>query len=141
METFSVLLAGVGGQGTILASRIMGDVLLCAGLDVKISEVHGMSQRGGSVVTHVRWGDAVASPVVGVGEADILLAFEPLEAARWLPFLKQGGSVIANTREIAPMPVLTGEAAYPAHIFEGIAALGVACKTLDAAELAKRAGS
>jgi indolepyruvate ferredoxin oxidoreductase beta subunit len=141
MKTNAVLIVGVGGQGTLLASRILGEVLLSAGQDVKVSEVHGMSQRGGSVVTHVRWGDDVASPIADKGEADFILAFEQLEAARWLPFLKIGGVLIANTQRIAPMPVITGAAVYPAGIFEAFQAEHVDCVCLDAQTLALRAGS
>ena len=93
METKSIIIAGVGGQGSLLASKLLGRLLLDQGYDVKVSEVHGMSQRGGSVVTYVRYGEKVYSPIVGLGEADLLLSFELLEAARWLPYLKQGGAV------------------------------------------------
>ena len=106
----SVMIVGVGGQGTLLASRVLGRVMLDAGYDVKVSEVHGMSQRGGSVVTYVRWGERVESPVINEGEADILLAFEQLEAARFLPYLKEGGMVLTNTQQSDPMPVITGAA-------------------------------
>ena len=94
MKTKSVMIVGVGGQGSLLASRLLGNVILANGYDVKVSEVHGMSQRGGSVVTYVKYGDRVDSPVIEKGEADVIISFEQLEAARWLPFLKKGGKVI-----------------------------------------------
>ena len=103
------MIVGVGGQGTLLASRILGDAMMSQGFDVKVSEVHGMSQRGGSVVTYVRYGDKVYSPIIETGEADILLSFEQLEAARFLPYLKEGGTVVTSTQQIDPMPVVTGE--------------------------------
>lgn len=106
----NILIVGVGGQGTLLASKLMGKVFTDQGFDVKVSEVHGMSQRGGSVVTYVRYGDKVYSSVIEKGEADIILAFEQLEAARWLPFLKPGGVLIASTQRIDPMPVIMGAA-------------------------------
>ena len=109
----SVMIVGVGGQGTLLASRILGDAMMDQGFDVKVSEVHGMSQRGGSVVTYVRYGDKVYSPVIETGEADVVLAFEQLEAARFLPYLKVGGTVVTSTQKIDPMPVVTGDKAYP----------------------------
>ena len=102
----SVMIVGVGGQGTLLASRILGDAMMDQGYDVKVSEVHGMSQRGGSVVTYVRYGDKVYSPVIETGEADVVLAFEQLEAARFLPYLKVGGTVITSTQRIDPMPAM-----------------------------------
>ena len=111
--TKQIMIVGVGGQGTLLASRILGNAVTDAGYDVKVSEVHGMSQRGGSVVTYVKYGDAVYSPIVDRGTADLILAFEPLEAYRALPYLKQGGKMIANTQQIDPMPVIIGAMAYP----------------------------
>ena len=104
----SVLIEGVGGQGTLLASRLLGRAVMDRGYDVKVSEVHGMSQRGGSVVTYVRYGEKVYSPVIECGEADIILAFEQLEAARFLPYLKKDGTVVVNTQKVtrdAPLPV------------------------------------
>ncbi len=109
----SVMIVGVGGQGTLLASRILGDAMMSQGFDVKVSEVHGMSQRGGSVVTYVRYGDKVYSPIIETGEADIILAFEQLEAARFLPYLKEGGTVVTSTQQIDPMPVVTGGQGIP----------------------------
>lgn len=140
-ETFSIMIVGVGGQGSLLASRIIGDVFLAQGLDVKVSEVHGMSQRGGSVVTYVRFGKNVASPVVCEGEADIILSFEQLEAARWLPNLKPGGKIITATQRINPMPVIAGTAAYPSELVEKLKARGVSVIDVDAAALAERAGT
>ena len=122
MKTTSIMIVGVGGQGTLLASKLLGNVLLSQGYDVKVSEVHGMSQRGGSVVTYVRYGDEVHSPIVDLGQADYMLAFEPLEAARYLPWLKNTGVIITNTRETMPMPVITGAAAYPENIVEKLKA-------------------
>ena len=112
----SVMIVGVGGQGTLLASRVLGSAMLSHGVDVKVSEVHGMSQRGGSVVTYVRYGDKVYSPIIAQGEADVLLAFEALEAARYLPWLKPEGTVVVNTQQMDPMPVVTGVAEYPKDI-------------------------
>ncbi len=104
METKNIMIVGVGGQGTLLASKILGHVLLSQNFDVKVSEVHGMSQRGGSVVTYVRYGEKVYSPVIDKGEADAIVAFEKLEAARWISYLKKGGQIIVNTQEVEPMP-------------------------------------
>ena len=113
MSTKNIMIVGVGGQGTLLASRILGNAVIRKGYDVKVSEVHGMSQRGGSVVTYVKFGDAVYSPIIDKGEADIILAFECLEAYRALPWLKKGGVMIVNDQQINPMPVITGAADYP----------------------------
>ena len=135
------MIVGVGGQGTLLASRVLGRVMMDAGYDVKVSEVHGMSQRGGSVVTYVRWGEKVESPVINEGEADVLLAFEQLEAARFLPYLKKGGVVVTNTQKIDPMPVITGAAVYPDALLEKIEEKGVRLTALDALALANEAGS
>ena len=117
-----VMIVGVGGQGTLLASRIIGNVAIKAGYDVKVSEVHGMSQRGGSVVTYVKYDDKVYSPLIFEGEADFLLAFEELEAYRWLPYLKKDGKLIVNTQKMDPMPVITGAMEYPENIIEKIQA-------------------
>lgn len=141
MNTKNIMIVGVGGQGTLLASRILGAAAVKGGYDVKISEVHGMSQRGGSVVTYVRYGDSVSSPVICEGEADVILSFEKLEAARWLPYLKIGGTLVTGTQEINPMPVITGAASYPDELCEKIAALGVDLVAEDAAAIAKEAGS
>ena len=109
----SVMIAGVGGQGTVLASKILSLTMMKAGYDVKQSEIHGMSQRGGSVVTHVRFGKSVYSPLVAAGAADYIVSFEELEALRLLPFLKKTGLMIVNTQRMLPMPVITGAASYP----------------------------
>ena len=137
----SVMIVGVGGQGTLLASRILGDAMMDQGFDVKVSEVHGMSQRGGSVVTYVRYGDKVYSPVIETGEADVVLAFEQLEAARFLPYVKEGGAVVTSTQKIDPMPVVTGQMAYPQGLLEAIEAKGVKVLAVDALGLAEEAGS
>lgn len=140
MNTVNIMIVGVGGQGTLLASRILGNAILSLGYDVKVSEVHGMSQRGGSVVTYVKYGEKVYSPVIDKGEADIILAFEQLEALRALPYLKMGGKMIANTQKINPMPVITGAAKYPEGIMETLASK-VNLTALDALSLAKEAGN
>ncbi len=137
----SIMIVGVGGQGTLLASRILGAALLDCGYDVKVSEVHGMSQRGGSVVTYVRFGDKVASPIIEKGEADIILAFEKLEAARWLEYLKPDGKIIVNTQQTDPMPVVMGAAEYPEGIIEALRASGADVETVDALPMAVEAGN
>ena len=139
--TTNIMIVGVGGQGTLLASRVLGNVLVGAGYDVKVSEVHGMSQRGGSVVTYVKYGEKVWSPIIGEGEADIVLAFEQLEAYRALPFVKKdGGVVIAGTQCIDPMPVITGAAKYPEELCTKIAG-ETGLIAVDALSLAKEAGN
>ena len=139
-NTKNIMIVGVGGQGTLLASRILGNAVISEGYDVKVSEVHGMSQRGGSVVTYVKYGDKVFSPIIDRGEADMILAFEKLEAARALPYLKEGGTVILNDREIAPMPVITGAAEYPDGLAADIAAKAKVI-AIDALSLSLEAGS
>ncbi len=141
MKNMNIMIVGVGGQGTLLASRIIGAAAINLGVDVKLSEVHGMSQRGGSVVTYVRYGEKVASPIIGEGEADLILAFEKLEAYRYLPYLKQGGKYIINTQETDPMPVITGAAEYPSDILEKMEKMGVSITACDALALAKEAGN
>lgn len=141
METKSIMIVGVGGQGSLLASRLLGNVLLAQGFDVKVSEVHGMSQRGGSVVTYVKYGDKVYSPVIEQGEADAIISFEQLEAARWLPYLKKGGHLITSTQKIDPMPVITGAMEYPEDIIKKISDLGVDITAVDALKLAEEAGN
>lgn len=141
METKSMMIVGVGGQGTLLASKLLGKLLLSQGFDVKVSEVHGMSQRGGSVVTYVRWGDKVYSPIVDKGSADYIVSFELLEAARYAEYLKPGGILITNTAKTNPMPVITGAAVYPAEIEEKLKAVGIRVDALDALSLAEEAGS
>lgn len=137
----SILLVGVGGQGTILASKILSEGLVRKGYDVKMSEIHGMSQRGGSVSTHVRFGQEVASPVVPKGEADILVAFEKVEAVRWLDYLKRGGTLVVNDHEIYSLPVLTGAAKYPDEVIDKLKAEVSNMKTFDAGEIAKNLGN
>ncbi len=136
MKELNVLIVGVGGQGTLLASRVLGKYALEEGYDVKLSEVHGMAQRGGSVMTYVRIGEKIASPIIDEGGADLILAFEKLEALRYLHYLKEGGTVLYSTQEIMPMPVVTGAAQYPAGIEE---VLG--CAGIDALSLALEAGN
>ncbi|MCI9576382.1 MAG: indolepyruvate oxidoreductase subunit beta [Clostridiales bacterium] len=137
----SIMIVGVGGQGTLLASRVLGSAMLSQGYDVKVSEVHGMSQRGGSVVTYVRYGSCVHSPMIQNGEADIILAFEQLEAARALPCLKKDGMLVVNTQEIDPMPVVTGAASYPQELIAKMKDQGAHILALDALKLAEEAGS
>ena len=136
----NIMIVGVGGQGSLLASKLLGHLLLNKGFDVKVSEVHGMSQRGGSVVTYVRFGEKVYSPIIDQGEADLIVSFELLEAARWLPYLKEGGQIVTNTQMIDPMPVITGAAQYPEHLEEKIAEKA-RLDALDCLELARQAGS
>ena len=119
-EVKNILLVGVGGQGTILASKILTGGLLKAGYDVKMSEIHGMSQRGGSVSTQVRFGDKVYSPIVGRGSADVIVAFEEMEALRWLDHLKIGGKMVINDYRIQPVPVNLGKAEYPEGIIDNL---------------------
>ena len=140
MKTTSIMIVGVGGQGTLLASKLLGNVLLSQGYDVKVSEVHGMSQRGGSVVTYVRFGEKVYSPVVDLGEADYILSFELLESARWIGYLKKGGRLITNTHRTPPMPVITGVAEYPSNIEAHLRELADVT-ALEAMPLAEQAGS
>ena len=141
METKCIMIVGVGGQGNLLASRIMGNVLISQGHDVKVSEVHGMSQRGGSVVTYVKYGKKVYSPVIDKGEADFIISFEKLEAARWLSYLKDGGTMIVNDQRISPMPVITGAMSYPEDILAKIKNKGAKLITIDALALATEAGN
>ena len=141
MKTKSIMIVGVGGQGSLLASKLLGHLLLEQGYDVKVSEVHGMSQRGGSVVTYVRYGDHVNSPVIDRGEADYIVSFELLEAARWLPYLKPDGQIVTSTQRIDPMPVITGAASYPEDLVEKMRATGTKVDALDCLSLAETAGS
>lgn len=141
MKTVNVMIVGVGGQGSLLASKLLGKVLLDAGYDVKVSEVHGMSQRGGSVVTYVRFGDKVASPIIDLGESDFILSFEKLEAARYAEYLSPNGKIIVNTQEIDPMPVVVGKAVYPSHVLNELECKDVAIDAIDALSLAERAGT
>jgi indolepyruvate ferredoxin oxidoreductase beta subunit len=141
MKTKNIMIVGVGGQGSLLASKLLGRLLMNEGYDVKVSEVHGMSQRGGSVVTYVRYGDKVASPVIDRGEADYIVSFELLEAARWLGHLAPDGQIITNTQQIEPMPVITGASAYPENLVEKMREAGAKVDALDALGLAEEAGS
>ena len=141
METKNIMIVGVGGQGTLLASKMLGQLFLMKGFDVKVSEVHGMSQRGGSVVTYVRYGDDVASPLIEKGEADYIVSFELLEAARWLPFPKKDGKLVTNTQQMNPMPVITGAAQYPENLVEKMRAQGADVDAMDCLEVAEKAGS
>ncbi len=135
------MIVGVGGQGSLLASKLLGRVALKKGYDVKVSEVHGMSQRGGSVVTYVRFGDKVYSPIIDKGEADYIISFETLEAARYMETLKKGGTVIVNDQQIDPMPVITGNASYPENLIQKMKDAGANVDDMDALSLAQKAGS
>lgn len=141
MSSTSIMIVGVGGQGTLLTSRILGNVAISTGTDVKVSEVHGMSQRGGSVVTYVKMGNKVNSPIIEKGEADILLCFEELEALRWIDYAKKDASIIINTQRIDPMPVITGKVKYPENIIEKIRAEYRNVVAVPALELARACGS
>lgn len=120
MDSINIMIVGVGGQGSLLTSRILGNVGLREGYDVKVSEVHGMSQRGGSVVTYVKMAKKVFSPLIEKGEADIILAFEELEALRWVDYVKEEGMMVINTQRIDPLPVIIGKAKYPENIVQKI---------------------
>ena len=137
----NIMIVGVGGQGALLASKTLGQVLLDAGYDVKVSEVHGMSQRGGSVVTYVRYGKKVYSPIIDKGQADYIVSFELLEAARYTEYLKEGGRIVVNTQQIEPMPVITGAAKYPEKLVEKMTEAGFKVDAMDCLSLAKEAGS
>ncbi len=139
--TKNIMIVGVGGQGSLLASKMLGKLLLSQGYDVKVSEVHGMSQRGGSVVTYVRYGEKVYSPVIDKGTADYIISFEKLEAARWVPYLKKGGKIIMSNQEIDPMPVIIGAAQYPENLVAKMQAAGADVDAFDALDLALQAGS
>lgn len=141
MKTTSIMIVGVGGQGSLLASRLLGNLFVNAGHDVKVSEVHGMSQRGGSVVTYVRFGEKVYSPVIDKGQADFIVSFELLEAARWTEYLKPGGKLITNTQQINPMPVIIGSTEYPASLVEKMQNAGIDLDAIDALSLAEQAGT
>ena len=141
MKTKNIMIVGVGGQGSLLASKLLGRLLLTKGYDIKVSEVHGMSQRGGSVVTYVRFGDKVYSPIIDKGEADYIVSFEVLEAARYTEFLKPDGKIVTNTQQINPMPVIIGAAEYPENLVEKLKAAGIQVDAFDALQLAEQAGS
>ena len=140
-EVKNIMIVGVGGQGALLASKTLGQVLLDSGFDVKVSEVHGMSQRGGSVVTYVRYGKKVYSPIVDKGQADFIVSFEMLEAARYTEYLKTDGQIVVNTQNIDPMPVITGAAEYPTNLQEKIQAANIKIDALDCLTLAEQAGT
>ncbi len=141
MKTKNVMIVGVGGQGSLLASKLLGRLLLTKGYDIKVSEVHGMSQRGGSVVTYVRFGDKVYSPIIAEGEADYIISFEKLEAARYAKYLNKNGTIVVNTQQIDPMPVIIGAAEYPTDVLNELTAKGLNIEALDALSLAEQAGS
>ena len=141
MQTKNIMIVGVGGQGSLLASKLLGKLLLTKGYDIKVSEVHGMSQRGGSVVTYVRFGDKVYSPIIDCGEADFIVSFELLEAARYTEYLRPEGRIITNTQKINPMPVIIGAATYPEALVEKMEAAGISIDAIDALSLAEKAGS
>ena len=139
--TKNIMIVGVGGQGSLLASKLLGHLLLTEGYDVKVSEVHGMSQRGGSVVTYVRFGEKVYSPIIDKGEADFIVSFELLEAARYVEYLREGGRIVVNTQTIDPMPVITGAMEYPENLTEKMEKLGLQVDAMDCLSLAEKAGS
>lgn len=140
MNTKNIMIVGVGGQGTLLTSRILGGVMLQGGYEVKLSEVHGMAQRGGSVVTFVRYGDKVNEPIVEEGQADVLIAFERLEAVRYASYLKKDGVIIVNDQRIDPMPVVTGAVSYPENIIEKLSE-NHRVYSVDAMAVAKELGN
>ena len=139
MKKLDIVLVGVGGQGTLLASKILGALAMQMNYDVKVSEVHGMAQRGGSVVTYLRIGEGVCSPLVETAMADYVIAFEQMEAMRALPYLKKGGTVITNTQKISPMPVVMGSVKYPDDLIEQLDASARVIK-MDALAMAEEAG-
>ena len=141
MKTTKIMIVGVGGQGTLLASKILGALCLGKGYDVKVSEVHGMSQRGGSVVTYVCFGDKVYSPIIDKGEADYIISFELLEAGRWVEYLSENGKIITNTQCINPMPVITGDSVYPDTVIDSMNKNGIFVDTINALEIANEMGS
>lgn len=140
-KTTDILIVGVGGQGTLLTSRIIAQVAVQMGYDVKVSEVHGMAQRGGSVISQVRYGEKVYSPIIKKGDGDILLAFEKIEAARWLEYLKPDGKVIINDERVDPLPVMSGKAKYPDKITDRIIELVPDTKIVDATSIALELGN
>jgi len=140
-QTTNILIVGVGGQGTLLTSRIIAQVAVQMGYDVKVSEVHGMAQRGGSVVTQVRYGEKIYSPIIKKGDADVILAFEKIEAARWLDYLKPDGMVIVNNERVNPLPVMSGKAKYPDDIHEKVAAQVKRTVVVDATDIAVKCGN
>lgn len=141
MKTTNVMIVGVGGQGSLLASKLLGRLLIDEGYDVKVSEVHGMSQRGGSVVTYVRFGEKVYSPIITEGEADYIISFEKLEAARYAKYLNKDGLIVVNTQQIDPMPVIIGAAQSPENVLDELTEKGLKVEALDALTLAEATGS
>ncbi len=141
MTDLKIMILGVGGQGTLLAGRVLGHLALKIGTDVKVSEIHGMSQRGGSVVTYVIFGPKVYSPLIEKGEADLILAFEKLEALRWMDYLKADGRLIVNAQRIDPMPVITGKAKYPESIIARLKERAAQTMAIDAMRIAKECGN
>lgn len=141
MNNLNIMIVGVGGQGTLLASRILGRVAQLCDKDVKVSEVHGMSQRGGSVVTYVKMGSRVFSPIIEKGTADIIMAFEELEAYRYIEYLKPDGKYLINAQEINPMPVITGAASYPVDILAKLKQKECEIISVDAFNIAKKCGN
>lgn len=139
-DTKNIMIVGVGGQGTLLTSRILGGIMVKGGYDVKLSEVHGMSQRGGSVVTYVRYGEKVAEPIVEEGQADVLIAFERLEALRYAHFLKPDGALVVNDHRMDPITVVTGAAQYPENIIENLSK-NYKVYSINAAEEALKLGN
>lgn len=137
----SIILVGVGGQGTITTSSILSKGLIEKGYDVKMSEIHGMSQRGGTVVTQIKYGEKVYSPIIGDGEADLIVSFEKLEALRALPYLKEGGTIVTDAREIFPMPVLTGAAEYPHNALDQLKEVVPNLVVIEAAKVAEELGN
>ena len=136
----SILICGVGGQGTLLMSKTLTNGLVQAGFDVKMSEVHGMAQRGGSVSTQVRYGEKVYSPIIGRGEADVLVAFEKLEGARYSNLLKLGGTALINDYEVMPLPVSSGAATYPENIYDEMKKV-FDLRVIPASDIAKSLGN
>lgn len=141
MRTVNIVICGVGGQGVLLAGDIIAETAMAAGYDAKKSEVHGMAQRGGSVVSHVRYGEKVFSPLIRQGEADVILSFEEMETARYLDFLRDGGTVIINRQQVSPMTVATGQAEYPADIVGRIKSQVPNTVLCDGLKLSEQAGS
>jgi len=137
----NILIVGVGGQGSLLATRIIGHAALNLEFDVKVSEVHGMSQRGGAVVTYARYGDKVHSPVICRGEADVIISFEQLEGLRWISYLKKGGTLLTSTQKINPLPVIIGAVEYPEDIIGKLKSNGINVIAVDAFERAVQAGN
>lgn len=136
-----IILSGVGGQGILSIAAVIGRAALEDGLHIKQAEVHGMSQRGGSVVTYVRFGDKVYSPIIDKGEADFIVSFELLEAARWIEYLKPTGQIVTNTQQMEPMPVIAGLAKYPEDLVDKMRAKGIKVDAMDCLALADQAGS